>query len=566
MRAVCGLLLLAACSSSGEVSGTSAGSGSASGPAGSGAAPRAAPPLRIALGDCAPATASFVSGPRPLAPGADDPALVSDDTGSHGGLLGDDAGQASGGFGFGRGGFGPGGSPGGGGGMRGRTAAVPTISFGQPIAQGDLDKPIIRRYLKRRAPQIQYCYEKALVAKPALAGTVMTSFTITRLGRVTAMSAAGVDPEVSSCIGRVIEAIEFPKPGDGGAVLVSYSFILRPAGGGSPPARTSAAAPAAPPPAGPYVPGAASPLRGQEAALTACLRKQPRPYGVLAVDLEAGGKAAVHGLDGDAARTCIVELAGKLPRPQGPAQRCAVAFGDMPIADAPGVEITADELRWLGKRVETPAAVAADDSSALEIPALFAPAAVYAKETAAPAAPVSLRGPIVLRAIDATPMKVIGRVLRTLEAADVDVVLARRGPSDWRLLRRTGPLPIVPVPAGTGGRWSHRGGGVALRASAEDRLALSILVSTDKIRIGVSRTNDAVELPTGPGGPDAGKLERVLAERKRSAPFADRDDFEIAADDAVRYGDVASIIELAGKLGFEDARVLEPAALSARLQ
>ncbi|HEY0192883.1 MAG TPA: FHA domain-containing protein, partial [Kofleriaceae bacterium] len=116
-----------------------------------------------------------------------------DDSNVYGGLLGNEAGEMNGGFGYGRSGFGPGGGGtgwgtigtgrygtighgsgtgdgygvgGGRGGMRGRTAAVPTVSIGQPNSQGDLDKAIIRRYIKRNIQKIQYCYEKQLLAKP----------------------------------------------------------------------------------------------------------------------------------------------------------------------------------------------------------------------------------------------------------------------------------------------------------------------------------------------------------------------------------------------------------------
>ena len=120
-----------------------------------------------------------------------------DDSNIYGGLLGNEAGEMNGGFGFGRSGFGPGGGGtgwgtigtgrygtighgsgtgsgygvgGGRGGMRGRTSAVPTVSIGQPNAQGDLDKAIIRRYIKRNIQKITYCYEKQLLAKPGLVG------------------------------------------------------------------------------------------------------------------------------------------------------------------------------------------------------------------------------------------------------------------------------------------------------------------------------------------------------------------------------------------------------------
>ena len=183
-----------------------------------------------------------------------------DDTNIYGGLLGNEAGEMNGGFGFGRSGFGPGGGGtgwgtigtgrygtighgsgtgegygvgGGRGGMRGRTSAVPTVSIGQPNAQGDLDKAIIRRYIKRNLQKIQYCYEKQLLAKPTLTGTVQSQFFITPNGTVQSSTASGVDNEVASCVAAVIKDIEFPKPKGGGSVQVNYPFIFHQSGGSS---------------------------------------------------------------------------------------------------------------------------------------------------------------------------------------------------------------------------------------------------------------------------------------------------------------------------------------------
>ncbi|HEY4242634.1 MAG TPA: AgmX/PglI C-terminal domain-containing protein [Kofleriaceae bacterium] len=180
-----------------------------------------------------------------------------DDSNIYGGLLGNEAGEMNGGFGYGRSGFGPGGGGtgwgtigtgrygtighgsgtgtgygvgGGRGGMRGRVSAVPTVSIGQPNAQGDLDKAIIRRYIKRNIQKIQYCYEKELLAKPGLAGTVSTQFFITPNGTVASSTGTGVDPSVASCVADVIHGIEFPKPKGGGGVQVNYPFTFRPAG------------------------------------------------------------------------------------------------------------------------------------------------------------------------------------------------------------------------------------------------------------------------------------------------------------------------------------------------
>ncbi|HEX7838032.1 MAG TPA: AgmX/PglI C-terminal domain-containing protein, partial [Kofleriaceae bacterium] len=182
-----------------------------------------------------------------------------DESNVFGGLAGNEAGEMNGGFGYGRSGFGPGGGGtgwgtigtgrygtighgsgtgegygvgGGRGGMRGRTAAVPTVSIGQPSSTGDLDKAIIRRYIKRNIQKIQYCYEKQLLAKPTLSGTVQSQFFISPAGTVASSSGTGVDPEVASCVAEVIKNIEFPKPKGGGGVQVNYPFIFHQSGSG----------------------------------------------------------------------------------------------------------------------------------------------------------------------------------------------------------------------------------------------------------------------------------------------------------------------------------------------
>lgn len=112
-------------------------------------------------------------------------------------------------------------------GPRGTAPAGPSVSLGQPNAAGDLDKAIIRRYIKRNLPKITYCYEKALLTKPSLAGTVTAKFFIAPNGSVASSEASGVDPTVASCVAQVIKGIEFPKPKGGGGVQVNYPFTFR---------------------------------------------------------------------------------------------------------------------------------------------------------------------------------------------------------------------------------------------------------------------------------------------------------------------------------------------------
>lgn len=112
---------------------------------------------------------------------------------------------------------------------RGRIARSrgPTTTLGTPVVEGDLDRAIVRRYLRRNIQKLTYCYEKELLAKPALEGTVTASFTILDSGSVSGATAGGVDPAVSSCVTAVIGGVAFPKP-KGGPANVSVTLAVRP--------------------------------------------------------------------------------------------------------------------------------------------------------------------------------------------------------------------------------------------------------------------------------------------------------------------------------------------------
>lgn len=124
------------------------------------------------------------------------------------------------------------GLPGGNGKKMRRTAKTPPPKIGEPTeackGSADCDPSIIKRYIKRNASKIAYCYERQLLATPGLAGTVDTLFTVMPNGTVMSAKASGVHEEVSSCIADVISSIRFPKfdvP-----FQVRYPFHLRPAG------------------------------------------------------------------------------------------------------------------------------------------------------------------------------------------------------------------------------------------------------------------------------------------------------------------------------------------------
>ncbi len=141
---------------------------------------RAGPPLpRVELGACAAVDVPFVSGaPEPF----------DDSLGMFGALIGG-AGPPQSGPGNGR--------------LRVPVVAgdsnAPTarVLVGQPRVTGGLDPAIVRRYVRRRAPMVTYCYEKQLMVNPSLEGTVATHFAIGPDGVVVNASANGFDPDVA---------------------------------------------------------------------------------------------------------------------------------------------------------------------------------------------------------------------------------------------------------------------------------------------------------------------------------------------------------------------------------
>jgi len=108
--------------------------------------------------------------------------------------------------------------------------AAPEIRFAQPtISSGSLDAAILRRYIKRQTAKLRYCYEKTLLGKPTLAGTVTATFVIDRSGLVVASTATGLDNDVDACVADVIRRIEFPRPTNSDyTIKVNYPFTFAP--------------------------------------------------------------------------------------------------------------------------------------------------------------------------------------------------------------------------------------------------------------------------------------------------------------------------------------------------
>ena len=98
---------------------------------------------------------------------------------------------------------------------------------------GSLDKEIIRRIIRRHINEVKYCYEQELTKKPDLGGRIMVQFTIAASGQVIAsvlQNSTMGNARVENCTVQAVRRWEFPKPLGGGIVIVSYPFVLTPAG------------------------------------------------------------------------------------------------------------------------------------------------------------------------------------------------------------------------------------------------------------------------------------------------------------------------------------------------
>ena len=112
-------------------------------------------------------------------------------------------------------------------GMRGVSSAIPSIAIGQPMLAGAYEPAIVRRYIKRSAQRLSYCYEQQLATTPALQGTLEATFTIAVDGKVKDAVATGLgNTTVETCVAGVIAGLELPKP-ENGEVRVGYPLTFR---------------------------------------------------------------------------------------------------------------------------------------------------------------------------------------------------------------------------------------------------------------------------------------------------------------------------------------------------
>lgn len=106
---------------------------------------------------------------------------------------------------------------------------VPRIRRAHPRIKGQLDRDIIDRIVGAHINEVRHCYDIGLVRRPKIRGRVAVTFTIqardnTSATRVSRSSLR--DKTVEGCIAAAVRRWKFPKPQDGGKVVVTYPFVL----------------------------------------------------------------------------------------------------------------------------------------------------------------------------------------------------------------------------------------------------------------------------------------------------------------------------------------------------
>ena len=175
---------------------------------------------------------------------------------------------------------------------------------------------------------------------------------------------------------------------------------------------------------------------------------------------------------------------------------------------------------------------------------------------------VEIYGLNVIRAQDDVPFKHVAREISRVLMANEDFLFARATKSGWELFDPPSePLPVIPVPHGTGGFWNR------VPAPGQpgvdcDCVYFSLLSTKTSVWVNVSRTNDHVEIPRDAKFSTA--LAAELAKMKHTQFFQDRTDVEIAATDDSTYGQLLDLVVIARTAGWKDWTLRSANTLHAR--
>lgn len=111
-----------------------------------------------------------------------------------------------------------------------RTPIRPRVRHANAKLLGALDKDIIRRIVRAHINETRYCYNRALIHYPRSSGRLAVQFEIAEAGNVTSTQVVedrtSSDGQISECILQSIRNWSFPRPREGGSIVVVYPFYF----------------------------------------------------------------------------------------------------------------------------------------------------------------------------------------------------------------------------------------------------------------------------------------------------------------------------------------------------
>lgn len=99
---------------------------------------------------------------------------------------------------------------------------VPRVRLGKASITGQLDRQIVRRFVRNAVAGFRACYQRQLQKNPKLEGTLTLSFVIDVRGQVKAARASGLHTRVDACVAKRASKIAFPHGNWDGTVYVKY--------------------------------------------------------------------------------------------------------------------------------------------------------------------------------------------------------------------------------------------------------------------------------------------------------------------------------------------------------
>ncbi|MBU47727.1 MAG: hypothetical protein CL920_03435 [Deltaproteobacteria bacterium] len=103
------------------------------------------------------------------------------------------------------------------------------VVMAAPVIFGALSKNIVKRVMRRYKLRFKYCYERRLLKKPTLSGSVRFFLRVNAKGRVSKAKLKRTtinDASVEKCLTRRFKYMRFPAPKGGGIVLIGQKLTF----------------------------------------------------------------------------------------------------------------------------------------------------------------------------------------------------------------------------------------------------------------------------------------------------------------------------------------------------